>query len=84
MVINNLLQVEIVVADGSIVIADEKQNPDLFWAIRGGGGNFGVVIRFRLRLHPIPEMIYAGQRIHVPLGVGWLVSRPCPPHQSLL
>ena len=84
MVINNLLQVEIVVADGSIVIADEKHNPDLFWAIRGGGGNFGVVIRFRLRLHPIPEMIYAGQRIHVPLGVGWLVSRPCPPHQSLL
>jgi len=75
MVVDNLLQVEIVVANGSIVIADEKQNPDLFWAIRGGGGNFGVVIRFRLRLHPIPEKIYAGQRIHVPLGMGWFPDR---------
>mmetsp|Transcript_20320 Transcript_20320/g.45872 ORF Transcript_20320/g.45872 Transcript_20320/m.45872 type:complete len:536 (-) Transcript_20320:42-1649(-) len=76
MVIDNLLQVEMVVADGGIVVADEEQNTDLFWAIRGGGGNFGVVVRFRIRLHPVPGKIYAGQRIHAPLGAGsWFPDR---------
>lgn len=53
--IDSLLAVEIVTVDGEIVVADEKNHADLFWALRGGGGNFGVVTRFKYRLHPLPE-----------------------------
>ncbi len=53
--IDSLLAVEIVTAAGDILIADETHHPDLFWAIRGGGGNFGVVTRFKYRLHPLPS-----------------------------
>jgi FAD/FMN-containing dehydrogenase len=55
--IDNLLSVEMVLADGSIVNADEQRNADLFWAIRGGGGNFGVVTSFTFRLHPIHTVL---------------------------
>jgi FAD/FMN-containing dehydrogenase len=51
--IDDLLAAEVVTADGELLLADEEQNPDLFWAIRGGGGNFGVVTRLQLRLHPV-------------------------------
>lgn len=55
--IDNLLAVEIVTADGQVLLADEKQHPDLFWAVRGGGGNVGVVTRFKLRLHPLDGIV---------------------------
>ena len=55
--IDSLLAVEIVTADGQVVVADADRHPDLFWAIRGGGGSFGVVTRFRYRLHPVDTIV---------------------------
>jgi len=57
--IDNLLSVDMVLANGSFVTANAEQNQDLFWAIRGGGGNFGIITAFTFRLHPI-AMVYAG------------------------
>jgi FAD/FMN-containing dehydrogenase len=55
--IDDLLAAEVVTADGHLLRADERTHPDLFWALRGGGGNFGVATRFRLRLHEIDEVV---------------------------
>jgi FAD/FMN-containing dehydrogenase len=55
--IDNLLAAEVVTAGGDILHTDEASHPDLFWAIRGGGGNFGVATRFRFRLHPVDTVI---------------------------
>ena len=55
--IDDLLAAEIVTADGRILQVSPDSHPDLFWAIRGGGGNFGVVTRFQYRLHPLPSIV---------------------------
>jgi hypothetical protein len=60
MSIDNLESVEIVTADGRLLHASAKDNPDLFWAVRGGGGNFGVVTTFEFRLHPMQRQVVAG------------------------
>ncbi|MCA0996749.1 FAD-binding oxidoreductase [Alloyangia pacifica] len=64
MTIDNLLSAEVVTADGAILRASETENPDLFWAIRGGGGNFGVVSSFEFRLHPVGPEVLSGLVIH--------------------
>jgi FAD/FMN-containing dehydrogenase len=56
---DNLVSADIVTADGRLLVASEHQNEDLFWAIRGGSGNFGVVTSFEFRLHPVKD-IYGG------------------------
>jgi len=55
--IDDLLAVDIVTADGSLLRADVESHPDLFWAVRGGGGNFGVATRFKFRLHPVDSIV---------------------------
>ena len=58
--IDNLLAATIVTASGDILHVSDEENPDLFWAIRGGGGNFGVVTEFLYRLHPFNPTVYGG------------------------
>jgi len=58
--VDNLLAAEVVTAEGSIVQASADEHPDLFWALRGGGGNFGVVTSFRFALHPLGPTVTAG------------------------
>ena len=60
MTIDNLVSVELVTADGETLHVSDDENPDLFWAIRGGGGNFGVVTRFEYKLHSVGPEILAG------------------------
>jgi FAD/FMN-containing dehydrogenase len=55
--VDNLLAAELVTAGGQILEVDDEQHPDLFWAIRGGGGNFGVATRFKFRLHELPSIV---------------------------
>lgn len=60
MTIDNLISVDVVTVNGEKIRASECENDDLFWAIRGGGGNFGVVTRFEFKLHPVGPEILAG------------------------
>jgi FAD/FMN-containing dehydrogenase len=55
--IDDLLAAEVVTADGQLVRADAEEHPDLFWALRGGGGNFGVATRLQFRLHPLAQVV---------------------------
>ena len=58
--IDSLLSAEVVTASGELVIASAERNPDLFWALKGGGGNFGVVTGFEFRLHEVGPLLYGG------------------------
>lgn len=60
MTIDNLLSATVVTADGAVRVVSANSEPDLFWALRGGGGNFGVVTSFEFQLHPVGPEVYAG------------------------
>lgn len=64
MTIDNLLSAEVVTANGEILTCDAKQNADLFWALRGGGGNFGVVTAFNFQLHALGPEVMSGLIVH--------------------
>jgi FAD/FMN-containing dehydrogenase len=71
---DSLVQAEVVTADGRQIVASATEHADLFWALRGGGGNFGVVTAFHFRLHPIGPMVLGGLLIHAP-DAGQKVAR---------
>jgi FAD/FMN-containing dehydrogenase len=62
--IDSLIAADVVTADGKLVHASEKDNPDLFWALRGGGGNFGIVTSFEFKLHLLGPQVLCGLLVH--------------------
>jgi FAD/FMN-containing dehydrogenase len=73
MAIDNLLSADVVTADGRVVRASADENPDLFWALRGGSGNFGIVTCFEFHLHHVGPQVLAGQVMHRFNGSGDLL-----------
>lgn len=71
---DNLLACDVVTADGEFVRTSEHEHPDLFWALRGGGGNFGVVTSFEYRLHPVGPSVYGGAVFHRAERAGELLA----------
>ncbi|KAF2790329.1 FAD-binding domain-containing protein [Melanomma pulvis-pyrius CBS 109.77] len=72
--IDNLLSVDIVLASGETTTASKDENPDLFWAIRGAGQNFGVVTSFTFRAHPQPNPVFAGTLVFLPEKLPQIVA----------
>ncbi len=62
--LDNLLSVDLVTAEGKVVRAGADENPDLFWAVRGGGGNFGIATSLEFKLHPVGPMVTGGLAVH--------------------
>jgi FAD/FMN-containing dehydrogenase len=62
--VDNLISAEVVTADGKVIQVNEKENADLFWAIRGGSGNFGIVTSFEFKLHSVGPQVLAGLIVH--------------------
>ncbi|KAH6619971.1 hypothetical protein C7974DRAFT_315739 [Boeremia exigua] len=72
--IDNLLSVEVVLASGEVATASQTTNPDLFWAIRGAGQNFGVVTKFTFQGHPQPNPVFAGPLVFPPTALPQIVQ----------
>lgn len=84
--LDNLLSAEVVLADGRVVVASARENDDLFWALRGGGGNFGVVTSFEFQAHPVGD-VFAGITLHPAEHAGvalrkWRELEANAPHES--
>lgn len=71
---DNLVTADVVTADGELVVAAEDRNAALFWGLRGGGGNFGIVTSFQLKLHPVPPLVLAAHFFY-PLDQGLIALR---------
>jgi FAD/FMN-containing dehydrogenase len=71
---DNLISADLVTADGRLVTASERENPDLFWGLRGGSGNFGIVTSYEFRLHPLGPMVLGGLLMH-PIDRGPEIAR---------
>ena len=81
----NLIEAEVVTADGEVRIANACTNPDLFWALKGGGGGFGIVTRVTLRTHALPEFFGGvfGDDSRRPRTTPIAVSSPRPSNSTL-
>jgi FAD/FMN-containing dehydrogenase len=75
MTIDNLVAADIVTADGALLRASEQENPNLFWALRGGGGNFGVVTHFEFKLHPVGPEVLSGLIVYPASSAGQVLRR---------
>jgi FAD/FMN-containing dehydrogenase len=85
---DNLLAVELVTADGNVVEADDDTDPDLMWGLRGGGGNFGIVTRFRFDLHPVGPLwggmvMFRGDRAAEVLAAAIALGDEAPPELGI-